>query len=387
MPMPDPHMNFTGSSAGRDPQVARGRAVLAAALALPGIAAAQTAPESALIGFKYLYYKDYQPGLDRIEVNSPSLYLLTPLGSSWSLEGALVVDSLSGATPRWHSSISSASRMEDERTAGDLRITRYFRRAAFDFGVAYSTEDDYESRALSANLRLSTDDNNTTLSMGAGYTDDTIKPNPGSAVSQDESKRINDFIVGVTQVVTANDIVQANLTYARGRGYYSDPYKFLDNRPRERDQTALLLRWNRHVPSTGGTLRSSYRFYDDSFDITASTVGLEWAQPIRGVVVTPSVRYHTQSAASFYVDPIPGTDVPPLVSSQPPYYSADHRLSAFGAYTAGLKVAVPLGKSWLVDAKADYYEQRGEWRIGGEGSPGLAPFKAQFYQVGLYYRY
>ena len=181
--------------------------------------------------------------------------------------------------------------------------------------------------------------------------------------------------------------MQANLTYARGRGYYSDPYKFLDNRPRERDQTALLLRWNRHVPSTGGTLRSSYRFYDDSFEVTASTFGLEWAQPISGIVVTPSVRYYTQSAASFYVDPIPGTDVPPLVSSQPPYYSADHRLSAFGAYTAGLKVAVPFGKSWLVDAKADYYEQRGEWRIGGEGSPGLAPFKAQFYQVGLYYRY
>jgi hypothetical protein len=361
--------------------------VLAAALALPGVAAAQSAPESALIGFKYLYYKDYQPGLDRIEVNSPSLYLLTPLGAHWSLEGALVVDSLSGATPRWHSSITSASRMEDERTAGDLRITRYFRRAAFDIGVAYSTEDDYESRALSANLRMSTDDNNTTLNIGTGYTDDTIKPNPGSAVSQDESKRINDFIVGITQIVTANDIVQANLTYARGRGYYSDPYKFLDNRPRERDQTALLLRWNRHLPSAGATLRTSYRFYDDSFDVTASTFGLEWAQPIRGIVVTPGVRYYTQSAASFYVDPIPGSDVPPLVSSQPPYYSADHRLSAFGAYTVGLKVAVPLGKSWLFDAKADYYEQRGEWRIGGEGSPGLAPFKAQFYQVGLYYRY
>ncbi len=385
--MQDLHMTSTDSSAGRVPQVARGRAVLAAALALPGIAAAQAAPESALIGFKYLYYRDYQPGLDRIEVNSPSLYLLTPLGSSWSLEGALVVDSLSGATPRWHSSISSASRMEDQRTAGDLRITRYFRRAAFDIGVAYSTEDDYESRALSTNLRLSTEDNNTTLNIGTGYTDDTIKPNPGSAVSQDESKRINDFIVGVTQVVTANDIVQANLTHARGRGYFSDPYKFLDNRPQERNQTALLIRWNHHFSASGGTLRSSYRFYDDSFDVTASTLGFEWAQPIGGIVVTPNLRYYTQSAASFYVDPTAGTDIPPLVSSNPPYYSADHRLSAFGAYTIGLKVAVPIGRSWLVDAKADYYEQRGEWRIGGEGSPGLAPFKAQFYQVGLYYRY
>jgi hypothetical protein len=382
-----PHFTLPRASSAAPARDGRVGAVVAAALALPGIAAAQNAPESAVLGLKYLYYKDYQPGLDRIEVNSPSLYLLTPLGRSWSVEGSLVVDSLSGATPRWHSSISSASRMEDHRTAGDLKITRYFRRAVMGLGVAYSTEDDYESRALSADLRLSTDDNNTTITFGTGYTDDIIKPNPGSSVASDEAKRSNDFIVGLTQVLTRNDIVQVNVTHARGRGFYSDPYKFLDRRPSERDQTALLLRWNRHFESVGGTLRTSWRSYRDSFDVRAGTLGLEWAQPIRTITVTPSVRLHTQSAASFYVDPIPGTDVPPVVSLDPPFYSADHRLSAFGAITAGIKLVVPLGRSWAIDAKADYYEQRGEWRVGGDGSPGLAPFKAQFYQVGLYYRF
>ncbi|MCU0952904.1 MAG: DUF3570 domain-containing protein [Burkholderiaceae bacterium] len=371
-----PHLTQPRASSDAPARDGRVGAVVAAALALPGIAAAQNAPESAVLGLKYLYYKDYQPGLDRIEVNSPSLYLLTPLGRSWSVEGSLVVDSLSGATPRWHSSISSASRMEDHRTAGDLKITRYFRRAVMGLGVAYSTEDDYESRALSADVRLSTDDNNTTITLGTGYTDDLIKPNPGSSVARDEAKRSNDFIVGLTQVLTRNDIVQVNLTHARGRGFYSDPYKFLDRRPTERDQTALLLRWNRHFESVGGTLRTSWRSYRDSFDVRAGTLGLEWAQPIRTITVTPSVRLHTQSAASFYVDPIPGTDVPPVVSLDPPFYSADHRLSAFGAITAGIKVMVPLGRSWAIDAKADYYEQRGEWRVGGDGSPGLAPFKA-----------
>jgi len=362
-------------------------AIVAAALALPGVAAAQTVPEGALLGFKHLHYRDSQPGLERIVVDSPSLYLLTPFAQHWSLEGSVVVDSLSGATPRWHSSISSATRMQDRRTAGDLRITRYFRRAALDAGVAYSTEDDYDSLALSANVRLSTDDNNTTLTFGTGYTDDTIKPNPGSVVARDESKRINELIAGVTQVVGPNDIVQVNLSHARGRGFFTDPYKFLDNRPRERNQTALLLRWNRHIVAAGAALRSSYRYYDDNFGIRAHTLGLEWAQPLRGLTITPGLRYYTQSAASFYVDPIPGVPVPPLVSADPPYYSADHRLSAFGAITAGLKIAVPIGRSWVVDAKVDFYEQRGQWRLGDEGSPGLAPFRAQFYQVGLYYRF
>jgi hypothetical protein len=277
--------------------------------------------------------------------------------------------------------------MQDQRTAGDLRVTRYFRRAAVDVGFAYSTEDDYESRAASVNLRLSSDDQNTTIAVGTALTDDTMNPNPGSVLAHEESRRVNEFIVGLTQVLTANDIVQANLSHARGRGYYSDPYKFLDQRPRARNQNAVLLRWNRHIAAAGATLRSSYRFYDDDFGITAHTVGLEWAQSLRGITLTPALRYTTQSAAYFYVDPLPGSPVPPLVSPRPPYYSVDHRLSAFGAITVGLKLALPLGRAWLLDAKVYVYEQRGQWRIGGEGSPGLAPFRAQFYQVGATYRF
>ncbi len=364
-------------------------AILAAAMALPGVALAESAPEQGLIGFKYLYYKDYQPGLDRIHVSSPSLYVLTPLGREWSLEGSIVRDAVSGPSPRYHSAISSASPMQDERHAGDVRLVRYFRRAAVGFGAAFSTEDDYESRALSFDVRMSTDDNNTSIVLGAGYSDDTIKPNDtgGGSVTRDEKKKVNDFIVGVTQVVTPRDIVQANLTYSRGRGFFSDPYKFLDNRPRERNQTALLGRWNHHFVGPGATLRSSYRYYSDTFEVKAHTFGFEWVQPVRALTVTPGVRYHTQSAASFYVDPIPGSAFPPVVSLRPPYYSADHRLSAFGAITAGVKLALSIGKDWTIDAKFDYYEQRGDWRLGGTGSPGLAPFKAQFYQVGVYRRF
>ena len=52
-----------------------GAAVLAAALALPGMvpaANAESAPESGQIGFKYLSYRDSQPGLKRVSVDAPS---------------------------------------------------------------------------------------------------------------------------------------------------------------------------------------------------------------------------------------------------------------------------------------------------------------------------
>jgi len=206
MPPPDQTQRDSGSNG---PQ--RG-AILAAALALPGVAGAESAPTDGLIAFKYLWYHDQQPGLSRITVNSPSVYTLLPVGSSWSVEGTVVVDAISGATPRYHTAISGASRMQDDRTAGELKLTRYFRRAAVDFGVAYSSEHDYNSAAGSVGLRLSSEDNNTTLALGTGFTSDRISSSDGTVSG--ETRRVNDFMAGVTQVLSASDVAKVNVTTA-----------------------------------------------------------------------------------------------------------------------------------------------------------------------------
>jgi len=110
------------------------------------------------------------------------------------------------------------------------------------------------------------------------------------------------------------------------------------------------------------------------------------------VTVTPSVRLYTQSAASFYFDPVYDPDVgapyPPGYFTNPPQYiSPDQRLSAFGAVTVGLKLGVQITPDWTTDLKAEHYEQRGSWRVGGTGSPGLDPFRATFVQVGVAKRF
>jgi hypothetical protein len=377
--------------------------ILAAALALPGIALAEGAPQDGLIGLKYLYYKEIRDlggtGLKPLTVNSPSVYALVPFGGRFSVEASAVVDSLSGATPRWHTAVSSASKMSDNRTAGDVHFTTYFRRAAVGVGVAYSNENDYLSRAVSLDARISSEDNNTTFSFGIGGSRDTVKVNTEHPGSQGglpidangnpiaQKKKGTDLLAGVTQVLTPVDIVQANLTYTQGKGYLADPYKWNDARPDKRNQLALLARWNHNFSDVGGTLRLSYRFYHDSYEVKANSVGAEWVQPYGALTFTPELRYHTQSAARFYVDPVAGQPVPLTTSTQSDgAYSVDYRLSAFGALTAGLKLGYQIDKDWSVDAKASYYEQRGDWRLGGKGSPGLDPFRAQWYQVGVYRR-
>ena len=371
----------------------RAGVIVAAALALPGVVAhADSAPEHGEVAVKYLQYKDSQPGLDRIKVTAPSIYVLAPLSPRWAVEGSLVSDSVSGATPRYHTAISGATpRMTDERHAGDVRITRYAERSSYSVGVSKSKEHDYDSSAVSLGSGFSSDDNNRTWNIGLGYASDKIGSTNDPTLA--ERKRTTEIMFGVTQALTANDLVQINVTYNVGRGFYSDPYKEPDIRPRKRDQSILLTRWNHHFADIGATMRTSYRFYHDTFRINAHTLAAEWVQPLGSVfTVTPSFRLYSQSAARFYFDPVYDPDVgapyPPGYFTNPPeFISADQRLSAFGAVTAGLKVAVQFTPDWSGDLKLERYEQRSKWRVGGAGSPGLDAFSATFVQVGLNKRF
>ena len=374
------------------PRAVRGLAgsIVAAALALPGVIAtvvpatamAEQAPEQGVVALKYLNYRESQPGLKRIAVDAPSLYLLAPIGAHWSLEGSAVHDDVSGASPRYYSDVSGASVKRDQRNAGDLKVTRYFERSAIGLAASVSNEHDYRSRALSLDARFSSADNNTSWNTGLGVTNDRIDPVNRKVVN--EKRRTTDLLLGLTQAWSAQDLVQANLTLGFGRGYFSDPYKMYDERPRKRNTGALLLRWNHRGENWPGTLRSSYRLYQDSFGVRAHTTEAAWVQPLGSAfTLMPLLRYHTQRAADFYYDPsttagtYPGPDV--WTSTM----STDQRLSAFGALTWGARLDWKISPRWSADLKFERYEQRSGWRLGGDGSPGIAPFTANWLQVGL----
>lgn len=364
-------------------------ALVAAAFALPGLAATTgavaqgAAPQEGIAGFKVLQYNDYQPSGKRMEVQAASAYVAKTVPGDVVISGGFVLDSISGASPLYHSTLSGASGrgIRDIRRATDLRATKYFDRWAIGGTIGYSKENDYRSLATGIDFRWFSASKNTVLTFGYGNADDAINSTNGVAV--DRTKRTDEAIFGITQVLTKNDIVQSNVTVSSGRGYYNDPYKSIDFRPDHRRTFAWLTRWNHYFDRYDATSRTSVRWYRDTFGITSVTLTGEWVQPLRDKwTVVPSLRYYSQGAADFYFDP-------PFPSgfTGSNLYSADQRLSAFGAYTGGLKVIKELPDGWIVDAKAEYYEQRGSWRLSGSGSPGLEPFRAQIYQLGVAKRF
>ena len=360
-----------------------GTSLVSAALALSAMPAAraETAPERATVALKVLDYLDSQPGTQRVRVFSPSLLLLAPVGGNWAIGGTLTSDAISGASPAYHS--SGLGQLRDHRNAIELLATRYFDHASLTMGANLSHESDYLSRGVSLLGSVSNESKNTTWTAGLGFNSDSI--NPSNGVVERERKRVSDLLLGLTQVLGTHDIAQINFGHSMGRGYFTDPYKVMDNRPRERNHTTLMTRWNHHFEGTGGSLRSSYRYYTDSYGVKAHTLGFEYVQPLpRGWTVTPLLRLYTQTAARFYIDADPATEpFPPNPPADAVYFTEDHRLSAFGARTFGVKLAKQIDADWLLDVKFERYGQRAAWTIGGTGSPGLAPFNARSIQVGM----
>ncbi|WP_295523710.1 DUF3570 domain-containing protein [Limnohabitans sp. Rim8] len=365
-------------------------ALLAAAMALPGlclvtpIAHAETAPERGYVSFKVLDYLDSQPGAERIRVRAPALSALVPLGDQWSVSGTLITDSISGASPAYHD--AAITPLRDFRRAVDASVTHYLPQGTWSLGVSHSKEADYLSRSVYGTGTRSNDSKNTIWNWGLAVSNDDITPlKPIQKLpSGAQTKQTVDLIAGVTQVLSPNDLVQINLGWSQNQGYLSDPYKRLDQRPDSRTRQTLQVRWNHHLEGSGATMRSAYRYFQDSWQIRAHTLDMEHIQPLgEQWKVSSIVRYYSQSAARFYVES-DGKISPfgPRITPGLDHQSLDSRLSAFGAITLGFKLTHQLSRDTQIDLKLEHYEQRGRWAMGA-GSANLLPFRARSLSWGL----
>ncbi len=343
---------------------------------MPADVHAQSAPDKGIFELQYLSYRDWQPGRNRMTVDAPAFYALIPVNDTLVVEGGLVYDAMSGASPLYFNVLSGAS-IGDYRTAGDVKVTKYFGDYAVSGGAFVSSEQDFLSRGGSVQVQIFSEDRNRTWTLGMAGTNDWI--NATNGVAPESRRNALEFVVGVTQALSANSIVQSNLTYYTGHGYYSDPYKPVDTRPTTRQTFAWLTRYNQYFAEPDATLKLGYRLLFDSFGSTSNMFEVAWVQALPwGFTLTPGLRYYTQSAADFYFNP-------PFLKGykEGQDYSADTRLAAFGALTAGVIIGKVLPDGWSIALRADMYRQDPDWRLGGEGSPGIQTFSARWFQVNL----
>jgi hypothetical protein len=335
--------------------------------ALTAIAVAPSAPAIAddepwAINVDTLVYSD----TDNVDVVSPQVGVRRELADGEGSVGArVVVDVISAASV---DVVSQASqRFSEVRTEADLSASLPVAGFVPSVSYRYSHEPDYESHGgrLGVERRLGSAD--TTLSFGYGLTVDRVgmSGTPSSVFSERLTTHSGD--VGITQVIDRRTLVRLVYSLTAQQGYMEKPYRLVplfddaglamaeadgvaldldsfdayrlaskppEEVPDDRYRHAVALRALHYLPSMSSSLRVDYRFYVDSWGITAHTlepalyreIGESWR-------VNAFARLYRQSAASFWQRTYRVSD--PAMA--PRWRTVDKSLSPFASATAGLR--------------------------------------------------
>jgi hypothetical protein len=362
-----------------------------------------------------LYYGEDE---DRIQDLSVAILARRTFQDDRWMTLGLTVDGLTGASPNGGLQQNTAQTFTQPSgnntftaAAGTLPIDDTFRdtRVAvnaswqqplgrlYSLNVGASASNEFDYLHLGVNAKISRDFNkrNTTVSAGLAFSSDTIDPvggapspltsmlNVGDLSNRlgEQDKDIVDIVLGVTQVVSRNLIVQANYSFSDSSGYLTDPYKIVavvdgvtgdvvpnalptgisgpsheyvfESRPDSRTKHSF---YNQAKYFMGGkVLDASYRYMTDDWDIDSHTVDLRLRWPMNDKsYLEPHLRFYTQSEAEFYQVGV--VDGSPL----PAYASNDYRLGDFDAITVGLKYGWETRNGNDMSLRLELYQQRGD---------------------------
>ena len=355
-------------------------ALTGSALALPGIVGKATAAEPAdepQVDYRYSRYsegdisrsKTSNADTQRYEIDTHQFRLVRPWGDEYDVTVDLIYETMSGASP-WFITpgannqpiqVMSGATIEETRTDAQLSMRRYDADRSIAASVGISDENDYQAFNLGLDGQWDVDEQRS-YSLGVGYSNDDLNPTDGGTTQFPDrisraSKDSLSVYGGVSQVIDAQTTVQSSISYAKHDGYLSDPYKLAfvngttinDSRPSSRAQFAWLTRFRHYFANLKSALHLDYRYFSDDWDIVSHTVEAAWYRDVgNGWQVTPSVRFYSQSQASFYAPFYATARSDGLASS-------DYRLSPYGALSYRLKATKSLA-DWKLSLSWEQYD-------------------------------
>ena len=346
-------------------------------------------------------FQSWQEDDGRIRVDAHYAQLETVLSTETKLKIVGLVDTISGATPSGQPAKPGSdqvplSQLTDRREAGSIEVTHPLERVALVGGFATSKESDYLSDVWSAKALIDFNQKNTILQLGYARANDDIT---AAFLTTSREKTADDLIIGVTQLLSPQTVITANLSYGYTSGYISDPYKivekrteilpgfFLDltfpeNRPSSKEKWIGFVSVNHALENLNAAVEGSYRLLDDTFGTTSHTVELAWFQKFgERLIVRPAMRFYQQSAADFYRVDLNGTSITPPneATGRAPYYSADYRLSSMRTWMLGVKAIWDINDWCAIDVTAERYLMQGRDRV----TPASAYADANVFTIGF----
>lgn len=262
--------------------------------------------------FDALYHR-YDGG--GVLIDGPSFLVRKQIGDSASVSVNHYIDSISGASI---DVVTSASPYSEKRTENSVSVDWLRNKATMDVSATSSRESDYEANTWSFNISQDMFGDMTSVSLGYTYGKDEVGRRGDTAFSEAVNRQ--HYRIGVTQILSRNLLVDLAWETVTDEGYLNNPYRsvrYLDPSsplgysfesevyPRTRDSNAFGVRALYHLPYRA-SLRGEYRWFDDSWGITAKTGEVVYTQPIRDRwILDLRYRHYRQTGADFFSDLFP----------------------------------------------------------------------------------
>jgi hypothetical protein len=302
-------------------------------------------------------YHRYEGG--GITVQGPSILVQKKITDNFALTGNWYQDYISSA------SIDvklAASPYKEKRTQKSGGFEYLHGKSMYSAGIINSVEPDYKSNTTYYSVSQDMFGDLTTLTMTYKrgwdhvYKDfknanGVIQNQPDFGGTDKDGNPISfkdadhrGYSVGLSQILTRNMIAMFNYEVLTDEGYLQSPYReilFLTPGEGKGFGSGLQVYPNTRTSNAGSievkyflpyraAVSGTYRYFSDTWGIRAHTAELGYTHPAwHHWIFDGTVRFYTQTAASFYSDLFPRIDYQN-------FEARDRELAAFNSYTAGI---------------------------------------------------
>lgn len=313
-----------------------GRVLLlwAVAMCAASAAPADLAPDRADV----LYHR-YEG--DGATIDGPALLVRKRIGKQFAVSGKYYVDSITSASV---DVVATASPYTEERKESGLGLEYVHGKTRVTAGLSTSDENDFTARSAALTVSQDIFGDLTTVTMSYARGDDEVRRRGDANFVENADRQI--YALAISQIVTKDLILGLTFEGISDEGFLNNPYRqvrYLDptsargfeyqfeRYPNTRTSAAVALR-ARYFLDYRAAVYSEYRYFSDTWDITAHTAEIGYTHPWKDrFIFDAKLRSYSQNQANFYSDLFSRVD-------EQNFLARDKELSTFSNLTLRLGV-------------------------------------------------
>lgn len=291
-------------------------------------------------------------GIEDVTVIEPQIFVKHQITADTELNASFIIDTWTAESDTildGNTGASGEGKKGQSRVAPNLGVRREVGKTSYGMNLGYSSEYDYTSKNISADIQRSFAEDNFTIGLGVQYYADTvslfqdISPPANASITKDFNRDIYALNLGFSQLLTRRDILEFGATYANSKGRLESTAgtvniagtREVEVLPGERKRNAFSTKWV-HALNDEMALNLSYRNYFDDWGARAHTIRGAYLIALREEqdFLEFALRYHSQRSADYYKDSFSTTER---------FMTSDSDLSKFNSYEPSVMYLRQLG--------------------------------------------